>query len=257
MNRKLNVLLGLREKVESSFKNMLDDLFKKFKNNQGLFLGYRKTYQPIDEYADDPSKRGFVNVQSTVAEQLDYMRVHTMNFMDIVFSIEKTNATGRVKAPLIVENENWGEYTSLELLRLKTTLDNSKLRGLYKEIPVRSDTEIWVKASEQLFAERDIWMNSINEGQAKTTIKESYILEDPHAERAGRQPVIAEKTTQVNIGNYTSQMFTGAITLTQRAKMQRRYDTLYAAVIEALEIANNVEAETSDLGTKIFTYLHG
>ena len=38
--------------------------------------------------------------------------------------------------------------------------------------------------------------------------------------------------------------------------MQRKYDTLYKAVIEALENANNVEIETSDLGSKIMTYIH-
>jgi len=252
--KKLNVLLGLREKTETSFKNMLDDMFKKFKGNQGLFFGVRNTYQALDGYADEPSKRGFVNVQSTIGEQLTWMREHTKDFMDVVFSIEKTNASGRVRAELVVEGVSWGEYTSLELLRLKTTLDNSKFRELYKEIPIRTQTELWNVTDDEAFAGREgIFETPIEEGHAKTTLKESYILEDS---QAGRAPQVAEKSNQVNIGKYTVQKFTGALSGLQRATMQRRYDTLYKAVIEALENANNVESETSDLGTRIMDYIH-
>ena len=253
MARRLSVLLGLRDKVETNFKNMVDDMFKKFKSNQGLFMGQRTTYQPLEGYADEPSKRGFVNVQSTVEEQLDWMKEHTKDFMDVVFSIEKTNASGKVKAKLVVDGQDWGDYTSLELLRLKTTLDNSKFKELYKEIPVRSAAEIWKLSEDSTFDGREVYETPINEGYAKTTIKESYILPDT---QEGRPPMVAEKSNQVNVGKYSSQMFSGAISMQQRATMQRKYDTLYKAVIEALENANNVEIETSDLGSKIMTYIH-
>lgn len=253
MARRLSVLLGLRDKVETNFKNMVDDMFKKFKNNQGLFIGQRNTYQPLEGYADEPSKRGFTNVQSTVEEQLEWMKEHTKDFMDVVFSIEKTNASGKVKSKLVVDGQDWGEYTSLELLRLKTTLDNSKFKELYKEIPVRSSAEIWKLSENPDFEGRDVWETPIDEGFAKTTIKESYILLDT---QEGRPPMVAEKSSQVNVGKYTSQRFSGALSIQERAVMQRKYDTLYKAVIEALENANNVEIETSDLGSKIMTYIH-
>ena len=253
MSRRLSVLLGLRDKVETNFKNMVDDMFKKFKNNQGLFIGQRNTYQPLEGYADEPSKRGFTNVQSTVEEQLDWMKEHTKDFMDVVFSIEKTNASGKVKSKLVVDGQDWGEYTSLELLRLKTTLDNSKFKELYKEIPVRSSAEIWKLSENPDFEGRNVWETPIDEGFAKTTIKESYILPDT---QEGRPPMVAEKSSQVNVGKYTNQKFSGALSIQERAVMQRKYDTLYKAVIEALENANNVEIETSDLGSKIMTYIH-
>jgi len=37
-----SVYLGLREKVESSFKNMFDDMFNKFKNKGGLLKELKK-----------------------------------------------------------------------------------------------------------------------------------------------------------------------------------------------------------------------
>jgi len=253
----LNTFLGLREKVEGNFRNMLDDMFKKFKNNQGLFMGQRKTYVALDGFADEPTKRGFINVQSTVDEQLKYMTENTKDFLDIVFSIEKTNASGTVTSELIVEGESWGEFTSLELLRLKTTLDNSKLKGLYANIPVRTSTDIWNKSEDEDFADRDIYENSLDEGYSKTTIKESYILSDPHAgEGNNRAPIVGEKSTQVNTGKYSVQMFSGAISLAQRATMLKKYNELSKAVIEALQRANQAEIKESDLGSKIFEYIH-
>lgn len=255
--KKLSTLLGLRERVETGFKNMLDDMFKKFKNNQGLFMGERKTYTPEDGFADEPTKRGFVNVSSTVPEQLAWMNTYTEDFMNVIFSIEKTNASGIVKAPLVVEGKVWGEYSSLELLRLKTTLDNTKFRELYKEVPVRSQTDLWKISEDDAFTGRKIFEAPIEEGYAKTTVKESYILTDPHSTaNTPRPPQVAEKSNQINIGKYTAQKFSGAISMQERAVMQRKYDTLYKAVIEALENANNVDALESDLGTKILNFIH-
>lgn len=104
--KKLSVLLGLRDKVEKTFGNMLDDMFQKFKNKQGLFKGNRKTYIPIDGYADEPSKRGYELVASTVAEQLDWFKTNSQDYFKTVLSIEKTNATG-VYADLVVNGEIW------------------------------------------------------------------------------------------------------------------------------------------------------
>lgn len=255
MGKKLSVQLGLREKVETNWKNMIDDMFKKFKNHQGLFQGVRQTYAPIDGFADEPTKRGFVNVSSTVPEQLDWMDKHTGDFMDIVFSIEKTNASGTVKAELVVDGDSWGTYSSLELLRLKTTLDNQKFKEMYKEIPIRTQTDIWKESKDEAFTGRKVYETEIEEGFAKTTVKDSYILTDPHPDKT-RAPQVAEKSNQVNIGKYSIQRFSGALSLQQRATMQVRFDNLYKAVIEALENANDVEAQESDLGRKILGYIH-
>lgn len=257
MKKTMTVLLGLRDKVESNFKNMLTDMAQKFSKKQGLFLGEKKTYQALDSYADDPTKRGFTNVQSTVEEQLGFMQQETKDFMNVVFSIEKTNASGNVVANLIVDGEDWGEYTSLELLRLKTTLDNSRLKEIYQHLPVRTATDIWSVSEDENHADRAIFQTELDEGHSKTTLKESYILPDPHAgEGTSRPPIVADKSTQVNVGRYTVQKFSGAISMKERANMIVRYNSLYKAVVVALAEANQVEAVQSDLGTKVFEYIH-
>lgn len=252
--QKLAVLLGLRDRVEKSFGNMLDDMLGKFKNKQGLFKGYQKTYQAADGYADEPSKRGYQNVASTVDEQLRWFKEGTKDYFDVVFGIERTNATG-VYADLIVGGNPWGNYSTLELLRLKSVLDG-KMRGMLQELPVRNDTTLWSKSEDDNHKNRDIFSSPMDSGHSKTTIKESYILHDPHAALdSGRQPIVGEKSTQVNIGAYTSQDFSGELSLRERAEMMVKYDVLYKAVIEALENANNIESKQSDLGNKFLDYL--
>lgn len=251
---KLSTLLGLRDKLEKNFANMLDDMFSKFKNKQGLFLGKRETYVPIEGFADEPTKRSFVNVSSTVSEQLQWFKEHTRDYLENVFSIEKTNSTG-VFAALIVEGERWGEYSTLELLRLKSILDG-KIRAMIDEIPIRQESIIWTKTDDPTFGGRDIFQSPIDEGFSKTTLKRKEIVNDPHIKDSpNRPPVVQDVDSQVNIGKYTKQEFSGAITNLERAQLKVRYNTLYNAVIEALENANAAESVKSNLGDRFLNYL--
>lgn len=253
MSKKLSVLLGLRDKIEKTFSNMLDDMAGKFKNKQGLFLGYRKTYQALEGYADDPAKRGFQNVASTVGEQLHWFKEHTRDYFETIFSIERTNAVGDAKAELVVFGETWGIYTTLELLRLKSVLDG-KIKSMINDIPVRSESHIWELSQDDVFQGREVVETPKDSGFSRTTLKESYILTDPHPDKS-RQPVVASKDTIVNIGKYTTQDYSGAYTMRQRAELLVKYDLLYKAVVEALGNANNVETVESNLGTKVLEYL--
>lgn len=255
MNKKLSVFLGVKEKVERTFKDCVTDMVKKFKNHQGLFKGERKTHKPTEGYFEESARIGFTPVQSTVEEQLRWLEATSKPFLDTVFSIEKTNASGKVKAELIVDGTSWGTYSSLELLRLKTTLENSTLKDLYDNLPTRSQTEIWKQSADEEFSSRDIYETEIEKGITRTTEKEDYILHDPHADK-NRPPLQAKRETQIKTGDTTVQKFSGEWSMIQRANLKKRYDVLLTAVIEALEAANAVEAETSDLGSKMFDYLH-
>jgi hypothetical protein len=253
--QKLSTFLGLRDRVETSFKNMLTDMSNKFSKNQGLFQGEKKTYTPIEDYADDPSKRGYTAVASTVPEQLNYMKENTLDFFDVVFSIEKTNAKGLVESELIVDGVSWGTYTSLELLRLKTTLDNQLFKAVYNNVPTRSLTEHWTPTEDENYSGRAVFETPEDKGFSKTTLKTQYILLDPHPGKE-RAPQVATQDKQVNVGSYTSQKFSGAISTAQKAQMIKKCDSLYKAVITALENANDVEIQKSDLGSKVFEYIH-
>lgn len=253
--KKQSVLLGLREKLEKSFSAMLDDFISKFKNKQGIFQGWNKTYTPEDGFADDPTKRSFQKVSGTVQEQLDWFKEHTSDYFNTVLSIEKTNSTG-IKSKLVVDGDEWGEYSVLELLRLKSILDG-KLNVVINELPIRNEKTHWVPTTNKdLYEGREVWETPTVSGYTKTTLKRTEIVNDPHIKDSpNRPPVPVQFDTQVNTGLMTDQQFSGEITARERAEYMVRKDKLYTAIIEALETANSAEAVESDLGSKFLNYL--
>jgi len=254
----LNTALGLRESKESVAKNAIQDNLNKFKKNQGIFKGERKTFNARPGCPDIETQRSHVLTESTVMEQLAYMQETLEGFMKIAFSAERTNASGNAKAELIVDNVNWGEFTSLELLRLKTFLDNHNLRNVYATIPVRSGKELWAPTRDEDYSNKeDIFETVMMRGETRTTHKESYILDDPNPNADKRPPQVAQKTTLVITGDTTSQKFSGEMTKPQRADILGRYDILKEAVKMALSVANNTDVIESNLGEKVFDFLHG
>lgn len=254
-NNKLNTGLALREKMETTFQNATADMNQKFSNKQELFKGSRRTYDTREGFADDDSKRGFTKVASTVNEQLDWYTETISEYLKYMFSIERTNASGIAKAELIVDGQSWGELYSTELLRLKGFLENPTLRKMFSEIPVRDERQVWTLSEDPLYAGKNIFETGIQSGQARTTLKESYILTDPHADKGNRPPQVAEKSTIVPIGDYTVQTFSGEASMRERAEMLRRLDLLHKGVVEALEKANDVQIVESSLGSNILDYI--
>lgn len=156
-----------------------------------------------------------------------------------------------------MDGKLWGEFTSTELLRLKGFLENSQLKKVYETLPVRSETTIWNPSTAEMYAnsEGKVFETNLEEGFAKTTLKESYILPDPHPD-AKRAPIVGEKSQQVNVGKYTTQEFSGAASMRERAEIIARMDILYKSVVEALQKANDVEAVESGLGGRLFDFIH-
>jgi uncharacterized protein YutD len=255
MKQKLNTLLALREKFETTFKNALNDLVSKFKDNQGLFKGERKTYEALEGFADEANKRTFRKVASTVKEQLDWFQKYNLEYLKQLFTIERTNGSGIAKAELVVDGTSWGEFTSTELLRLKGFLENNQLKAMYDNIPTREEDKIWEISDDDIYRGRQVYEGKLESGFAKTTLKESYILPDPHPDLK-RPPQVASKDTQVNIGEFTSQQFSGAASMRERAEMLANLDVLHKAVVEALEKANDVDVVESTLGDKLFSFIH-
>jgi hypothetical protein len=111
-----------------------------------------------------------------------------------------------------------------------------------------------------MYANRNIFESSQRVGVHKSVQKESYILPDPNIGKTdgGKYtPQIATKDTIIELGDYTFQKFSGEASHVERANILARRSKLLVAVIEALKVANDVEAIPSDMtADKIFNYLH-
>lgn len=260
MNLKLNIILAKTDHLASSFKKTFEDYVKFFKNNQGSFKGEKKTYDPKAGMIDLPGERSNKLVVTTVDEKLEWLEENSKEYIDCLFAQEKTNASGVAIAPLVVEGKTVGTFSSLELLRLKSLLESGTVVGMYENIPVRNDDEVWNVTDSEMYSGRDIFESPIQQGTRKSTLKESYILSDPNisAIKDGKyQPQVAVKDTIIDLGDYTFQKFSGEWSHRQRAEVLRRRTTMLTAIIEALKIANECEVIQSSLtANKIFNYLH-
>lgn len=94
MSTKLNVLLATTDHLAASYKKLLEDYGRFFKTNQGSFKGEKKTYQPKDGTFDVPGNRGNKLVVTTVDEKLEYLQKNSKEYINALFSQEKTNASG-------------------------------------------------------------------------------------------------------------------------------------------------------------------
>jgi hypothetical protein len=260
MKTKMNTLLAKTDHLGSSFKKMVEEYMKYFKNKQGDFRGEKKTYVAKDGTIDIPSERRNDRIVATVGEKFEWFEKSATDYIDALFAQEATNASGSAKAKLVVDGTEFGEFSSLELLRLKSLLESGHLEEMYKNIPTRSDSEEWKKTGEEMYEGRDIFESPKNSGTKKSTTKESYILPDPNIEKAGIKnytPQIASRDTIIELGEYTHQRFSGEFSHRERAEILKRRTQLLTAVIEALKVANEAEAVSSDMNaSKLFGFLH-
>lgn len=252
MKNKMNTLLAMAEHSASTFRKEIADYTGIFKNKQGFFRGRKSTFVPRDGFADDPTKQGTTMVQSTVDEQFDwFISKIARKYLTEQFSIEATNSFGAQKVELVVDGKSYGFLTALELMRLKSLLTDSALDEMLKNIPVRSDAEVWTKSNCAEYANREVYETPMLKGVTRTTEKKEEILKDPnidpeHIPSAYRAQVSVKNVT-VETGDYTSQNFSGEWTQTQKAALLDRKSKMLGAVIAALKEVNAMESEETNL----------
>lgn len=258
---KLNTLLAKTDHSASQFKQLISQYVAFFKTKQGEFKGIKKTYNPKEGTADEPSMRGNVNVVTTVGEKLTWLEANSADHIDNLFSVEATNASGKITAPLVVDKVNFGDLSSLELLRLKSLLETGDLEAMYANIPVRPDSENWEPTTEDQYKSRQVFEGPETSGVKRSIVKENYIMTDPNVphlkDTSKYTPVVGTKDTVIELGDYTLQHFTGEYSHRQRAEILARRSKLLSAVIEALKVANDKETVKSSLTAKVlFDYIH-
>lgn len=258
---KLNTLLAKVEHGTSSFNRMIGDYAAFFKSKQGMFEGVKKTFKPRDGYAEDARYMGNTKVATTVEEKLEWFEENAVPYLNELFAIEATNSAGAPRVELVVDGMSFGKLTALDLMRLKTILTSKQLEEMYANIPVRSDSEVWVEGTDAEYEGRDIYETEMLKGITRTTESEEVILKDPNLDPAklpaNYNAKVTVKKRTVETGDYTLQKFTGAWTQRQRAELLRRRSSILAAVIEALKVVNDNVAENPNLdANKLINYLH-
>lgn len=254
---KMNTLLAQVEHLASTYKQNISQYFSLFKNKGGMFLGIQKTYVPREGQAEDPTKEGTTRVASTVSEQFDWLKEKTfLPYLKSLFSVEATNSKGANTVELKVGDTTFGHVTALELMRLKSILTDNSFLEMLRNIPVRSDSKVWTRSTNDEYKAREVYESPLQKGVVKTTVAEDIVLKDPNIDPqhlpANYQSKITQKKTLVELGDYTMQEFTGEWTQYQKAELLSRVSKLTEAVITALKEVNDCDVEQPNLNVETF-----
>lgn len=248
---KMNTLLATVDHKSSVVNGMISDYLKYFKNNQDSFKGSKKTFTPRDGFSDQPDKRGVSQVVATVDEKLDWFEDIMIPYLKDLFSVEATNSRGATKVELKVGEVSFGKLSAIELMRLKNFLTNTNLDSMYKNIPVRTDREVWDKSKDPEYDGREVYESKLISGITRTTTKRQEILTDPNLDRlkdtSKYTPVVTTIDKIEETGDYTSQLFSGEWSQRQRAELLKRKSQLLEAVIGALKEVNDIDTVESEL----------
>lgn len=258
---KMNTLLGVLDHSAAVAKKELSDYVNLFKNFQRKFKGVQNTYVPRDGFQMNYGKVAHVQVETTVAEQLEYLIQDNqpdhgayLKYLVNLFRVEATNSIGAHRVPLIVDGVHYGDLTALELMRLKNVLSDDKLLELIKNIPVRPDTVVWHKDESVDYKDREVYATDLVRNIEATTLKEDYIAKDPNVDPqhlpANYRATVLTKDKRVEIADTTHQDFSGEWTQTQRALCMSRRSRLLEAVLAALKEVNTVDAAEANLDVK-------
>lgn len=261
MKTKMNTMLATLEHSAATTTRMLRDYAQYFKTKGGAFKGIVKTYTAREGYLADPSKMGTTQVVTTVDEKLDWLQNELSKHMKNLFAVEKTNSLGAKTVELVVEGHSFGHLTALELMRLKSFLTRAEFEDIYTTIPVRSDSQVWNPTTKEEYANRSVFETPMISGVSKTTENEEVILKDPNLNPDKLPSNYTAKTTikrkTVEVGDYTSQEFSGEWNHAKRAELLRRRSALLAAVIAALKEVNDTEVVDSELNVgAMLSYIH-
>jgi len=260
MGQKLNALLAKAEHTGKQYVALVKDYLDTFAKKQGIFQGKRQVYTAAPGRDEHPHLTGFTAVQSTVRDYLAWFVSTVKEYINNRFSVEATNATGK-KAPLIVEGVTWGEFTTLELMRLRDLLNNAELTKMYQTLPVRSDTKNWKLSADPEMSAKLIYETEVKTQVQRTTEKASIILTDPNLaqlkDTKSYVPQVVQTNTTITEGTFELQEYSGELSHLDRATMLRRITNLKASVQEALAVANEAPVVESKLTAEmIFGYIH-
>ena len=220
---------------------------KKVFGAKHLFAGSLKTYTPFNEedtvrFADEHE-----TLSHTVGEKMQWFGENIGRIIDIEYQIDLSNASAA--ADLQLGDTVINDVPATFLLDLISYLGS--VRKTYAAIPVLDPKYQW----EEDFTEAP---GVFRTTKPEVTFRSQKVLRHKVLVEADEHhPAQVEKWPEdVQVGEYTKQMWSGALTTAQKAAVLGRIDKLTESAKKALSKANNVEHSREKIASQIFSYLH-
>ena len=247
----LHELLAVEKTKTAQALRLLQETAAKFQKEQ-YFKGHIKTLQMIQESpqneAIQDAARENSELPTTVHETLEYALSTWAVAEDVLFQI---NASNRNAVSDIVLNGNIiaTNVPVDELMGLESRL--TELRKVFSIMPTLNASVKWEE--DVASGRKGAWAAVNPEITVKTEKKMTPVI---LAEATDKHPAQVDRvSTDITVGTFTINKFSGAATSAQKAAALSTIDDLIAAVKQARMRANQVDVSKERIGNKIVDLL--
>ncbi len=232
---------------DGAAKKILSELIKTLTKSD-MFDGFTRTYEPFEEGGEKQPDE-FKEMVTTVDEKLSFSLPIIAEGVDIALSREASNASGKLKARLIVDGKDYGEFDAQVLLHLEKVLRD--VRNVAEHLPTVDMTHSWTNNDDERIGslvDRDIVTYRYVEETVPVVL---YEATEKHPAQ------VKEGKKRAQVGKFTTRNVTGRITPAQKAEIMSRIDRFLVAVNGARSEANSNVATNVTLAKEIFSDIFG
>ena len=238
---KLHQLLAVEPELKSAVGREGARVLSLFKDGKVRLMGHFKFYEPLEDGGETfPSET--VPLATTVEAELSALHEVYAAWIDAAIQKEVTNQSASAE---------WGLFTPLWLpatafLNLETKL--AEIRQVYAEIPTLDPTRVW-----EWDDDKEVYEAAPEIRYRSKKLMRSHVSYEATPEHPAQVETYSE---DIRIGQTTSVVQSGAITLARKRQYLRRVDELIRQVKVARQRANTQEVADVHVGKAIFEYIH-
>ena len=241
-NQKLNQIVAIEKGIKSRSYSEITKLHK-FNQKQELFNGFTKNYKSKDEEGESypPENK---KVQLIATETLEQFSKVLTELLDIEATKDWANC--KASADIVIDGEV-----------LVKGVPTPYLLFLEKQI---NDIRTYIEGLPVLDTSED-WTEDVNSGLFKTDVVKT------HKTKKVQKPIVLYEATEkhpaqtqmitedITVGYWNIIKQSGALPIPQKKKILAKVEKLSSAVKFAREKANSIDAESVEVGAKMFKYL--
>ena len=238
-NPKLHELLAVENGLAETANRISKEVAKTLETKQSLFAGLNKAHTIFDDQQQHLVQVPEIKeVESTVAEQLDFLSQHLVAYYDV--SLQKEEANQRAFADIVIDNVVIAEKVpSIVLLAMEKKL--LALTAVYNVIPTLYSAKAW--EIDTTYSKPFVYRTKHTTERQQTQTAKDFQIVAPATDKHPAQVAQVEKTSI--IGKYTITDYSGATTPLDKANKLQRLTKLLRAVKAARQRANDVEVTTT------------
>lgn len=243
---KLHELLAAEKTRETQVSQLLQTTETKFGKGDEYFTGRLKTLRMLTDDPANPTVEAQAREEkaliTNVPITMDYVLNFWANYEDM--QLQKHTTEQNAKADIELNGEVlFSDVPIDEILGLDKRL--TALRAILAKAPTLNSSRKWVKGELE-----HTWELETPDVTSKIVNEIKGIVLAPATDK---HPAQVEKTTEVRVvGQFTTQLTSGAVTAQQKADVLALIDELIAEVRKARSRCNEIEVNTQPrIGNKL------